>query len=101
MGMVAPTLVDVVLRRVGLSDAGAASGLLNTALQLGGAVCAAVLGYIFFRQQPIPLPVTGGTDLSGMRGVLVALIVGYTASLVLAATLLPGREKAGPTAATM
>lgn len=48
MGMVAPTLVDVVLAGVRNRDAGAASGVLNTALQLGGAAGVALIGVIFF-----------------------------------------------------
>jgi predicted MFS family arabinose efflux permease len=38
MGMVAPTLVDVTLAGVHGRDAGSASSVLNTALQLGGAI---------------------------------------------------------------
>lgn len=91
MGAVAPTLIDVVLRGVDSSDAGAASGVLNTALQLGGAIGVAVLGHFFFQEQTTPLPVTGGTELPGMRAVLLALVVSYAASAALAAGLLPTR----------
>jgi EmrB/QacA subfamily drug resistance transporter len=52
MGMVAPTLVDVVLAGVPERDAGSASGVLNTAFQLGGAIGIAVIGVIFFGLLP-------------------------------------------------
>ncbi|MDN5916463.1 MAG: MFS transporter [Pseudonocardia sp.] len=48
MGMVAPTLVDVSLRRVDTDDAGSASGVVATAGQLGGALGVAGLGAIYF-----------------------------------------------------
>jgi len=52
MGMVAPTLIDVALAGVRGRDAGSASGVLNTALQLGGAIGVAVIGVIFFGLLP-------------------------------------------------
>jgi EmrB/QacA subfamily drug resistance transporter len=48
MGMVAPTLVDVTLAGVHGRDAGSASGVLNSALQLGGAIGVALIGVIYF-----------------------------------------------------
>jgi predicted MFS family arabinose efflux permease len=48
MGMVAPTLVDVTLAGVPGRDAGSASGVLNSALQLGGAIGVALVGVIYF-----------------------------------------------------
>jgi EmrB/QacA subfamily drug resistance transporter len=48
MGMVAPTLVDVTLAGVPGRDAGSASGILNSALQLGGAIGVALIGVIYF-----------------------------------------------------
>jgi hypothetical protein len=42
MGMVAPTLIDVTLAGVRAGDAGSSSGVVNTALPLGGAVGVAV-----------------------------------------------------------
>jgi sugar phosphate permease len=44
----APTLVDVTLAGVHGRDAGSASGVLNTALQLGGAIGVALIGVIYF-----------------------------------------------------
>jgi EmrB/QacA subfamily drug resistance transporter len=52
MGMVAPTLIDVALAGVRGRDAGSASGVVNTSLQLGGAIGIAVIGVIFFGQLP-------------------------------------------------
>ncbi len=48
LGTVAPPLVDIVLIGIHDQDAGAASGMLNTTFQLGGAIGVAVLGVIFF-----------------------------------------------------
>jgi predicted MFS family arabinose efflux permease len=47
-GMVAPTLVDVTLAGVHGRDAGSASGVLNSALQLGCAIGVALIGVIYF-----------------------------------------------------
>jgi EmrB/QacA subfamily drug resistance transporter len=52
MGMVAPTLIDVALAGVRERDAGSASGVINTSLQLGGAIGVAVIGVIFFGLLP-------------------------------------------------
>jgi EmrB/QacA subfamily drug resistance transporter len=52
MGMVAPTLIDVALTGVPARDAGSASGVINTSLQLGGAIGVAVIGVIFFGLLP-------------------------------------------------
>jgi MFS family permease len=48
MGMVMPTLTDFVLAGVPARDAGAASGVLNTVMQLGSASGVAVIGVVFF-----------------------------------------------------
>ncbi|MGH2947868.1 MAG: MFS transporter [Solirubrobacteraceae bacterium] len=48
LGLVAPTLMDVVLAGVDPRDAGSASGALNTALQLGGAIGVALIGVVFY-----------------------------------------------------
>jgi EmrB/QacA subfamily drug resistance transporter len=52
LGLVAPTLVDVVLAGVDPRDAGTASGALNTALQLGAAIGVALIGVVFFGALP-------------------------------------------------
>jgi EmrB/QacA subfamily drug resistance transporter len=48
LGLVAPTLLEVVLAGVDPRDAGSASGALNTALQLGGAIGVALIGLVFY-----------------------------------------------------
>ena len=52
MGAIAPTLTDFVLAGVAESDAGAASGVLNTIFQVGAAVGVAVIGGVFFGSLP-------------------------------------------------
>lgn len=52
LGLVAPTLIDVVLTGVDPRDAGTASGALNTALQLGAAIGVTLIGVIFFGALP-------------------------------------------------
>ncbi|MEV0678756.1 MFS transporter [Actinosynnema sp. NPDC050436] len=47
MGLVAPTLVEVSLREVGVEHAGTASGVVATAGQLGGALGVAGLGAVY------------------------------------------------------
>src|SRR5215469_5697612 len=48
MGTVLAPLADIVLARVQPQDAGSASGVFNTALQLGASIGVAVIGVIFF-----------------------------------------------------
>jgi EmrB/QacA subfamily drug resistance transporter len=48
MGLAVPTLINIVLRAVPATAAGAASGTLVTAQQLGNALGVAVMGTIFF-----------------------------------------------------
>src|SRR5215472_2063932 len=48
LGAVIAPLADVVLARVPKQDAGAASGVFNTGLQLGNSIGIAVIGVIFF-----------------------------------------------------
>jgi EmrB/QacA subfamily drug resistance transporter len=87
MGMVAPTLVDVTLAGVGTRDAGAASGVLNTVFQLGGAIGVALIGVIYFDLVP-----TEGF-LEALRGALWFEVGVYLLS-ALAMLLLPARTAA-------
>lgn len=48
MGVVAPSLVDASLANVPHEHAGSASGVVNTMMQLGGAIGVAVIGVLFF-----------------------------------------------------
>lgn len=52
MGLVAPTLIDVALTQVDRDDAGAASGVVTAAGQLGGAIGVALIGVVFFGTLP-------------------------------------------------
>lgn len=52
LGLVAPTLIDVVLACVDPRDAGTASGALNTALQLGASIGVALIGIVYFGALP-------------------------------------------------
>jgi EmrB/QacA subfamily drug resistance transporter len=48
MGLVVAPLVDVILAEVPRRDTGAASGVANTTMQIGGALGIALIGVIFF-----------------------------------------------------
>ena len=48
LGMVIAPLADIVLDRVPRQDAGSASGVFNTGLQLGNSIGIALIGVIFF-----------------------------------------------------
>lgn len=48
MGMTIPILSNLVLGDVPVADAGAASGVLNSVIQVGGALGVAIAGVIFF-----------------------------------------------------
>jgi len=48
MGIVAPSLIDASLADVPHEHAGSASGVVNTMMQLGGAIGVALIGVIFF-----------------------------------------------------
>lgn len=54
LGLVAPTLIDVVLTAVDPRDVGAASGIRSTASQLGGAIGVALIGVVFYGALPDP-----------------------------------------------
>jgi EmrB/QacA subfamily drug resistance transporter len=48
MGTVLAPLADIILARVRQEDAGSASGVFNTAVQIGASIGVAVIGVIFF-----------------------------------------------------
>jgi hypothetical protein len=52
LGLVAPTLIDVVMAGVDPRDAGAASGVRSTASQLGGAIGVVLVGLVFYGALP-------------------------------------------------
>jgi EmrB/QacA subfamily drug resistance transporter len=90
MALVASTLVNVVLARVPATQAGAASGLVNTSIQIGIAAGIALIGTILFSL------LSGGdtfvTAATRSLWVSAGLFVG---SAALSFLLPPGRVQAG------
>ena len=79
MGLVAPNLTGVALTGVRPDDAGAASGVLSTSGQLGGALGVAVLGSVFFGLLPGGFGIAAHVTLSVELGVyLVAAVLAMT-----------------------
>lgn len=57
MGLLLPPIVDVTLSGVDPNDAGSASGVLNTAQQIGQTIGVALIGVVFFHLiTPVPTP---------------------------------------------
>jgi EmrB/QacA subfamily drug resistance transporter len=71
-GLVFPPLIDTVLAGVPPEDAGSASGVLNTAQQLGSAVGVAVIGVIFFGLLASQAAASAEQVTPGLRGGLQA-----------------------------
>jgi EmrB/QacA subfamily drug resistance transporter len=100
LGLVAPTLIDVVLTGGDPRDAGTASGVLNTALQLGAAIGVALIGVVFFGAVPdgpaVPADLGPGYADAMARALWYAL--GIAVLSALAMLLLPRteRERARP-----
>jgi EmrB/QacA subfamily drug resistance transporter len=86
MGMAVPTLINVVLRAVPASDAGAASGMLTTAQQIGNALGVAIVGTIFFAQ-------LGSGSGGGAYGDAFSVALGVQATLALASAALVSRAR--------
>jgi EmrB/QacA subfamily drug resistance transporter len=82
MGLVAPILIDLVLAGVPESDAGSASGVLNTSFQLGGAIGIAAIGAVFFEWVP-------DQGLIGALTDTLWILVGLNIVSAAAMTLLP------------
>jgi len=101
MGMVAPTLMDVILAGVRERDAGSASGVVNTAMQVGGAIGVAAVGAVYFGALPAGGAFAGSAALAGLDDVLRIELVIYLLSALLS-LLLPRRAAVpapAPTAA--
>jgi EmrB/QacA subfamily drug resistance transporter len=92
MGMVASVLVNVVLAGVDGRDAGSASGVLNTAFQLGGAIGIAVLGVVFFGMLPEGSAPAAEDFTGAMRDSMWFLVGLYLVSAALMG-LLPKRGR--------
>jgi EmrB/QacA subfamily drug resistance transporter len=84
MAMVAGTLVNIVLAKVPTQHSGAASSLVNTAIQVGVAAGVALVGTVYFGQ------LDGGHSAvhSGVVGLLV--VVGLYVLSAVVALVLPG-----------
>ncbi len=91
MAMVSATLVNIVLSKVPVRDAGAASGLMTTALQVGSAISVAVLGTVFFGS----LAATGDHRRAIEAGLWVCVAL-FFASFVMSFLLPPGGVPATP-----
>jgi len=90
MGMALAPLVSIVLARVRPEHAGAASGVLSTAMQVGGALGVAVVGLVFYRFL--------GPTLDYAHAFRAAIAVLVVVALAVAATvqLLPRGAQAEP-----
>nr|WP_232541966.1 MFS transporter [Nocardia bovistercoris] len=81
-GMIVAPTIDLLLGQVPASEAGAASGLLNTGQQLGTALGVALVGVVFFTQ----------LDHDSARGV-EAVTPGIRAELVTAGVPAPAQDQ--------
>jgi EmrB/QacA subfamily drug resistance transporter len=92
LGLVAPTLLDVVLAGVDPRDAGAASGVRSTASQLGGAIGVALIGLIFYGS----LAANPGDDYAHAlsNGLWYALAIAVASALAM--LLLPKQPRPRP-----
>jgi len=90
MGVALAPLVSIVLARVRPEHAGAASGVLSTAMQVGGALGVAVVGLVFYRFL--------GPTLDYAHAFRAAIAVLVVVALAVAATvqLLPRGAQAEP-----
>ncbi|HEV2376792.1 MAG TPA: MFS transporter [Streptosporangiaceae bacterium] len=84
LGAVIAPLADIVLARVPKQDAGSASGVFNTGLQLGNSIGIALIGVVFFG-------VLGSQSAAAASAVTPALRAGLV-SAGLPARALPGIE---------
>jgi EmrB/QacA subfamily drug resistance transporter len=90
LGLVAPTLINVVLAEVDPQDAGAASGALNTVLQLAGSIGIALTGIAFFGALPdTPASANRATGYADAMTSALWLALGIAALSTLAMLLLP------------
>jgi EmrB/QacA subfamily drug resistance transporter len=72
LGTVIAPLADIVLARVPHQDAGSASGVFNTGLQLGNSIGIAVIGVIFFGMLGIQSGAAASTVAPALRSGIVA-----------------------------
>lgn len=86
MGLVIAPLATVVLMRVRTEHAGAASGLLTTVMQIGGAVGIAAVGILFYGASASASPAAEARDGFGAA---LYFLVAVNAVLVVLVQLLP------------
>ncbi len=70
MGLVIAPLADIILTGVDRRDAGAASGVINTAFQVGNALGIAIVGVIFVAMLGSQAPAATSAVASELRGAL-------------------------------
>ena len=85
IGLAAPLLVNVVLAGVPAKDAGAASGVLTTVSQIGGAAGVAILGLVFFQALH---GAEGATPLAAYSAAFAAILPWQVACYLAAAALM-------------
>jgi EmrB/QacA subfamily drug resistance transporter len=86
MGLAIPGLINLSLRAVPPSDAGAASGLLTTSQQIGNALGVALVGTIFFAE-------LGSRSDAAAYGDALSVAMGVQVILALAAAALVSRAR--------
>ncbi len=91
MGVVLPSLVRIVLSEIEPPDAGMVSGVLNTVLQIGGAVSVAMVGSLFFGR--LGTRPSLSDYAASLAAVCTALIAVYTVSLLLLRMLRTGQDE--------
>jgi predicted MFS family arabinose efflux permease len=84
MAMVAGTLVNIVLAKVPTQHSGAASSLVNTAIQVGVAAGVALVGTVYFGQ------LDGGHSPAHSAVVGLLVVVGLYVMSAVVALVLPG-----------
>jgi predicted MFS family arabinose efflux permease len=86
MGLAIPPLINLVLRAVPPTDAGAASGMLVTSQQIGNALGVALVGTIFFGE-------LGAATSVAAHGDAFSVALGVQAAFALAAAALVSRAR--------
>ncbi|MGI8879982.1 MAG: MFS transporter [Jatrophihabitans sp.] len=82
MGLIIAPMASIVLARVARQNAGAASGVLSTAMQIGGALGVAVIGIIFYGSlqhsgsSPSAVPHAFTASVDFLIAVAVAVMIG-------------------------
>lgn len=82
MGLIIAPMASIVLARVAPESAGAASGVLSTAMQIGGALGVAVIGIIFYGSvqhsgpSPLAVPHAFTASVEFLIAVAVAVMIG-------------------------